>query len=207
MKRILLLIVFGFVCSISFSQSQKEKEADEKLKSIEGQWKQAENGDLNYQSIVEVPGENKDELFLRATNFFIYKYKDINKGVLQTQDKEQGLVVAKAYWPDFYQCYGGFWAEYISYSAYFVLRVDIKDERARVTMTIQEYDFSVFSGKQSSVVPISAMYPLNTAKDKKTKPFDSMAFYELYTRCTGLIEELTVALKKGLILNSEDKNW
>lgn len=80
MKRFLLLIVFGFVCSISFSQSRKE--ADEKLQSIEGQWKQAENGDLTYQSIVEVLGESKDELFLRATNFFIYKYKDINKGVL-----------------------------------------------------------------------------------------------------------------------------
>jgi len=205
MKRFLFLIVFVFVYSISFSQSQKE--ADEKLQSIEGQWKQAENGDLTYQSIVEVPGENKDELFLRATNFFIYKYKDINKGVLQTQDKEQGLVVAKAFWPEFYECYGGFWAENISYGAYFVLRVDLKDERARVTLTIQEYTFTVFSGKQSSVVPISAMYPLNTEKDKKTKPFDSMAFYELHTRCTGLIEELTAALKKGLILNSEDKNW
>jgi hypothetical protein len=85
MKRVVTVF---FVIASSFYSYGQNSEVSNMLKEIEGQWSLDDNNNVTYQRIVEVPDVNKDELFSRAQNYFIYNYGS-GKSVIQTQDKKR----------------------------------------------------------------------------------------------------------------------
>lgn len=203
MKSYLFLIMLVLTSLISLPQSKKTIAL---LKEIEGQWQLDDNKFLSYQTVVDVPGITKDELFLRAENFFISyynnSYKDA-KDVIQTKDKEEGLIIGKAYWPDLY------WAISLNdhyYGAYHYLRIDAKEGKARITVTVQEVTDNPVRLSGKYFIPMKDFYPINNNVFSIEKNWQGKAFYQLHSNCKELIAIVTTALNKGLS-KSDTKNW
>lgn len=55
-----------------------------------------ENGNLNYNEVVQVDTIKKDELYLRSKQFFVDVFKSAND-VIQMDDKDAGVVVGKGF--------------------------------------------------------------------------------------------------------------
>ncbi len=106
---------------LSFGQSAKEM-----LAEIDGKWKLDDNGNVTIVKIVEAPDLKKDEIFNRALNYFTYNYVS-GKSVIQTQDKENGLIVGKGIYDNVHI---GMSIVTTYVDAWHILRVDVKDVRA-----------------------------------------------------------------------------
>ena|SRR5690554_3320164 len=89
MRKLLLLLFLTFFGTLSYGQSAKEM-----LAEIEGKWELDDNENVTVVKVIEVPELKKDEIFNRALNYFTYNYVS-GKSVIQTQDKENGLIVGK----------------------------------------------------------------------------------------------------------------
>lgn len=103
-----------------------------------------ENSELQFVKVIDSLDGDKDKLFTTLLSYFAYYYKD-SRNVLQQQDKDNGIIIGKGYFPSFssysnsttylltnviYQ---------IGYSANHTIRIDIKDHKIRVIMTVSNY--------------------------------------------------------------------
>ncbi|HET6558071.1 MAG TPA: DUF4468 domain-containing protein [Prolixibacteraceae bacterium] len=198
MKKIILLL--AFIPIISFSQTKKTKVL---LSEIEGQWKLDENNCLFYQEIVELPGLDKSSLFQRAENYFIYTYSS-GKDVIQTKDKETGIIIGKGYW---YDLFTGVSIGSFNYSASHILRIDAKDGKARITLTVKDYHIHWEGDNMVRDYdnPINSIYPINY--ESSVKNWDAKVFYSIHYKCKKIIEELSRNLKDDAVKSAGSDNW
>ena len=91
---------------------------------------------LTYTKIITVDGKTASQLYSIADNYFTYNYVDANS-VIQTQDREAGTIIGKGLYHNFLTYTDGFGN--IICSAPHILRIDCKDGRIRVILTMQEY--------------------------------------------------------------------
>ena len=200
MKKLFIMFIAVISISTSFAQTKKTQAL---IDEINGQWSTDENKNLFYQKIIELPGINKETLYQRAENYFIYNYNS-GKDVIQTKDKEQGLIIGKGLWPDFYV---GIILGTMSFSANHILRVDLKDEKARITLTVQKFDCVYNDGKSRNEfsTSIASIYPINT--ESKSKTMEGKAFYAVHNKCLSTIYELTNSLKNDAIKETIKTDW
>lgn len=197
------LFFFFLVLLTAVLVNGQTKKTQALISEIEGQWSTDENKNLTYQKVVEMPGIGKDILYQRSENYFIYNYGS-GKDVIQTKDKEQGLIIGKGLWPGFYV---GITFGTMTYSANHILRVDVKDEKARITLTVQSYDLLYSDGKNTNeyTLPIGSMFPINS--ESTTKTMDGKAFYNLHFKCIAAIETVINSLKNDAIQTTKTNNW
>lgn len=130
-----------------------------------------ENNDLVFTKVVDNLNITKEDIYNRAFTYFVYKYKDANS-VIQQQDKEAGIIIGKGYFKDFncsvgtYKMMGVELTTYDYYSANHILRIDIKDNRARLILTISNYEFSRGASASSLLAGTNSMSPKNTITKK-----------------------------------------
>lgn len=93
---------------------------------------------VSYTKVITVEGKTASELYSIADNYFTYNYVDANS-VVQTQDKEAGTIIGKGLYDEFYKYTDGL--GFIYCSAVHILRIDCKDGRIRVILTIPNYHF------------------------------------------------------------------
>lgn len=141
MRKISLLLIMTLLSVLSFGQSAKEM-----LAEIDGKWQLDDNGNVTIVKIVEAPDLKKDEIFNRALNYFTYNYVS-GKSVIQTQDKENGLIVGKGIYDNVHI---GMSIVTTYVDAWHILRVDVKDGRARVIVTLTEYEKKIVGGNVHS---------------------------------------------------------
>jgi hypothetical protein len=202
MKRIAAIFVFMFSCILAFGQNS---EVLGMLKEIEGKWSLDENGNVTYQRIVEVTGMNKDAIYERAVNYFIYKYGS-GKSVIQTQDKEKGLIIGKGLFGDLYS--GMYVLSTLKVETWHILRVDIKDEKVRITLTLTDYD-KTFIGdgtSHSSSNRIIEDYPVNPKGTMKNNM--GKAFCKSHVRAIVCLDAVEKAIKEGTTSKEIEKaDW
>lgn len=101
---------------------------------------------LNYQEIIECPGQSKEQLYNKALEWFkkTFKSQDTH-GVIQEQDKDKGLIIAQAYIEDIATQSAGVNHYQIDVAPY--IRVDIKEERARISAYAGNYEVTVTKGR------------------------------------------------------------
>ena len=87
--------------------------------------------------VYEIPGKTKDQIYIEVNNWFVHSFGS-GKSVIQLNDKEAGCVIGKGY-VDALGSNSGFFNQSDA-AAWVILRVDIKDEKARVIATIQSYE-------------------------------------------------------------------
>lgn len=118
------------------------------------------NNDLIFTKIIENLNMNSDEIYKKAFSFFVYNYRDA-KSVIQQQDKEAGLIIGKGYYSDFhcsigtYKMMGADVTTYDYYSCFHLLRIDIKDNRVRLILSVSNYEVRR-SAKASNFVSSSS---------------------------------------------------
>ncbi len=116
-----------------------------------------ENNNLVFTKIVENLNLSKDEIYVKAFSYFAYNYKDA-KSVIQQQDKDAGIIIGKGFYSEFSKFnksrdigMGIAFTTYDSYGAVHILRINIKDGKARIVLTVDNYEVnrSVSSSKST----------------------------------------------------------
>jgi hypothetical protein len=197
LSSLILIFIFG---TLSYSQSAKEM-----LAEIDGKWQLDDNQNVTILKIVEVPELKKEEIFSRALNYFTYNYVS-GKSVIQTQDKENGLIVGKGVYDNVHVGMSIF-ATYVD--AWHVLRVDVKDGRARLIISLTEYEKETMDGNVQvsySTVKVSQEYPINPKGGQKT--IMTKAFYKAFKKANASLDALEKAIREGNTSKAiENSGW
>lgn len=198
MKRIVLICALMIYGICSFGQGSEVKNM---LKEIDGQWSLDDNGNVTYQRIVEVPAMKKDDIYNRVLMYFVYNYGS-GKSVIQTQDKENGQIIGKGLYENVQTFSNGF--GWVNISTWHIARVDVKDGKARIILTLTEYSEN-FKGSISSH-NVTEDFPIN--KEGTGKGNRGKAFYNSHMRAIATLNSIEKAIKEGNTSKSiENKEW
>lgn len=186
---IILLFLSLYSCQ-TFSQG---KAAREYLARISGQYEINTDGNIVFQEIIDALGVSKEQIYVRAQNYIATQYNDANS-VIQYEDKDQGTIIGKGLYPRVHLMLGS------DFDAYHIIRVDVKEERARVTITLTEYKENLGSsaatlGVDHYLHPVNEVYPTNMKSFKKTA--FTKCLVESYERSLKIIDGLRSALNEG----------
>lgn len=200
MRKIFLLFLVATISNFSFGQSAKEM-----LTEIEGKWQLDDNGNVTVVKVIEAPELKKDEIFNRALNYFTYNYVS-GKSVIQTQDKENGLIVGKGIYDNVHI---GMSLITTYVDAWHILRVDVKDGRARVIVTLTEYEKKIVGGNTPpsySTMKVAQEYPINPKGRQKTVM--TKAFYKAFQKANASLDAVEKAIKEGSTSKEiENSEW
>jgi len=198
MKRAVTVFVLITSC---FYLNGQNSEVTNMLKEIEGQWSLDDNSNVTYQRIVEVPDMKKDDIYNRVLNYFIYNYGS-GKSVIQTQDKEKGQVIGKGIYDRLHTFSNG--TGWVYLGTWHIVRVDVKDGRARIIITLSEY-LEDYKGSLTST-NVSKEFPIN--KDGNRKNIMGKAFYKSHIKAIESLDLIEKAIKEGTTSKQlEDDKW
>ena len=179
--RFFVFLVFATATPLfSVAQSYAVKEM---MKEIYGQYEVDENGNVTYVDILENLNMSKEEIYDRAKSFFIYTYNDAD-AVIQEDDKDDGTLIGKGV---FINVHHGYKIASVTYDSFHILRIDAKDNRCRIVLTLTDYHIrSVYDGAvNESDTPVSHFYPINVNAGNKT--MTGKAFYNTHIQAQRLI--------------------
>lgn len=94
------------------------------------------DGNISMVSMLDVPNCSKERIYIQANSWFVNTFVS-GEDVIQLNDKEAGVILAKGYMKNIAE-HVGFGNSY-EISAYVIFRIDIKDNKARLITTIQSY--------------------------------------------------------------------
>lgn len=157
MKKIFTaIILFALALTASaqtFSADQLEKYAKDKygdnwIKAADNLHQEValdNKNRLNYQEVIDCAGQTKDQIYDKAMAWFnkAFKSKDTH-GVMQEENKEEGLIVARAYIEKVAIQNAGMNHYQVDIAPY--IRVDVKEEKARISVYMGSYLVTVTAG-------------------------------------------------------------
>ncbi len=200
MRKLSLLLALTLFSVLSYGQSAKEM-----LAEIEGKWQLDDNGNVTVVKVIEVPELKKDEIFNRSLNYFTYNYVS-GKSVIQTQDRENGLIVGKGIYDNVHI---GMSLIKTYVDAWHILRVDVKEGRARVIVTLAEYEKKIVGGNTSPsyfTMKVAQEYPINPKGGQKTVM--TKAFYKAFKKANSTLDAVEKAIKGGSTSKAiENSGW
>ena len=200
MKKCLLLVLITLFGTFSYAQTAKEM-----LNEIQGKWQLDDNKNVTIFKVIEAPGLKKEEIFNRALNYFTYNYVS-GKSVIQTQDKENGLIVGKGIYNNIHI---GISLLTTYVDAYHILRVDVKDGKARIIVTLTEYEKKLVGGNTPpaySTTQVSQEFPINPNGLSKTVM--TKAFYKSFKKAYSTLDAVEKAIKEGNTSKAlENSGW
>ena len=186
------------------------------------------NESLTYQEIVQAPGKTKQQLYLALNYWVTATFK--NHDAITLNDKEAGCIIISSTIPNIVQHTGTLNKYSVSITP--VIRLDIKDERVRVTYTVQNYDIMAdISGGWLSMPDkdqrtygdskrkmddktnanlydeqweIARHYPFVQKDPQKRTCAKALVMTHAYSN--AIIDKVEEALKNGLVGNDND-DW
>lgn len=197
----------------------KEKFGDkwtEAAENLASQLTLDKNNSLTYEQIIDCGTSTKEQLYIILNYWFTATFNDANS-VIKLNDKELGSIIAEGYVPDIASRMGGMNSYNVNIRP--IIKVDIKDNKVRVTYTIQYYDVQkivsggVIGAISNTKVDLSlekwgleTCYPF-TEKDKhKAKRISSKALIMAHAYSNVIMDKIEEAVKNGLVGN-ENNNW
>lgn len=228
MKKLNLTII---LCLLAFSASAQLMRGEELEKYAVGQfgenWVDAaqnigaslvldKNKSLTYEQVVDCPGQTKEQLYIKLNYWFVSTFNDA-KSVIQLNDKEAGIIVAKSFLGGIAAHSGGMNAYVINISP--IIKVDIKDNKIRITYTIQFYDVIKSSGGgvmgviagsdgtlSNEVWTIENTFPFREKDVYRAKKSSSKALVMTHAYSNVIMDKIVEAVKYGLVGNEND-DW
>jgi hypothetical protein len=167
-----------------------------------GQWELDENGYVTYQKVVECSNLNKTRLYNRAMDYFVYNYRDVNS-VIQNRDVANGIIVAKGVFKNVHSLTDVLLSNIID--TWHILKVEVKDGRARITFSLTHYDETVRGGELPDnhyLYPISVQYPFNP--NGYQKDLYEQAFHKSHLKALETIDLFEKALKEGGVTKKDE---
>lgn len=190
-----IVVLFSSLSIVSRSQS-----IEDIRKEVDGVCVIDENDNVSYQRVIEAPGLSKNDIFTLLRNYFTYHYVD-SQSVLKVQDKENGILLAHGIYTEL----RGSNHNGSATNAWHIIRVDVKDGKARVIITLTDYELpsSVIFGivdKVSKTCPISPTF--------NNKKWWARTFYRAHTRVLKSFAEIENTLKEtNTSTKIENDNW
>lgn len=230
------------ICGITSIQAQIMKAADLEKYAKErygDKWLDAaanlatsitldKNQSITYQEVIEAPGKTKQQLYVAVNYWATATFKD--KQAITLNDKDAGCIIISSTIPNIVEHIGTLNKYSVSITP--VIRIDIKDERVRVTYTVQNYDIlaDVSGGWLSPITSDERTYgDSKRKKDDKTNsnlyddqweiarhyPFVqsdpqkrtcAKALVMTYAYSNAVLDKIEEAVKHGIVGN-EDDDW
>lgn len=94
------------------------------------------NESLTYQQVIQAPGKTKSQLYVMLNYWVTATFKD--KQAVTLNDKDMGTIIISSILPAIADHTGTLNRYIVNITP--VIKIDIKDERIRVTYTVQSYD-------------------------------------------------------------------
>ncbi len=149
MKKLILLAVAALMATISAeAQVMKAADLEQYAKERYGdKWIEAaanlaetlvldKNENLTYQQVVEAPGKTKVQLYVALNYWATATFRDPQ--AITLNDKDAGCLIISSTLRNIVKHTGTVNSYSVSITP--VIRIDIKEERVRVTCTVQSYD-------------------------------------------------------------------
>lgn len=202
MKRLISLISLLFsLCT--FAQTELEYTCEK-------------DGSLSYMKIITATQEKtRDELFRTIEAYFTYNYND-GKSVIQTVNKENYYIIGSGNYSDIAEKTNGLTGRKMKYSVPHIIRIDCKDNRIRVIITVTKYNIreSNWTNENRNIRNysewISSTYPIAKPRNENDPSTPEIRQAEIYSSLVDVIEtqfgEIENAINTG---NSrlENEDW
>lgn len=244
LKKIILCSILSLMATLSVSaQIMKAEDLEKYAKSRYGEkWLDAaenlasqltldKNNNLTYQQVIEAPGKSKQQLYIMLNYWVTATFKDPQ--AITLNDKESGTIIISSTIADIARHTGGLSQYSVSITP--VIKIDIKDEKVRVTFTVQSYDVlrdisggvvGALLDKNSGVFddpkrkkqnitnrdlydetwPLTTCFPF-VAKDQHiAKRTSAKALVMTHAYSNAVMDKVEECVKNGLVGN-EDDNW
>lgn len=174
------------------------------LEEINDQWQLEENGYVTFQKVVNYLNLNKTELYNRAMDYFVYYYSDVNS-VIHDRDIVNGIIIGKGIFKKVHALNDVL--QSIIIDTLHILKVEVKDNRARITISLTQYDEIMRGGELPGnhyLYPIPNQYPFNP--NAYQKDLYEQVFYKSQLKALETIASVEKALR-GDNTQKKDENW
>lgn len=226
-KKILLMLVAICTSICASAQIMRAEELEDYAKEKYGEkWVEAatnlgsqltldKNNAITYTQVIQCPGKSSSQLYVLLNYWFTATFNDANS-VIQLNDKELGTIIAKGYVANIAAHAGGSNTYNVSLEP--VIKVDIKEEKIRVTYTVPYYTvlkmvgggiLGAMSGVRGEPVKekwvLDECFPFTKERDghKKTS---SKALVMAHAYSNVIMDKIEEAVKNGLTGNEGD-DW
>jgi hypothetical protein len=147
---------------------------------------------VTYVDIVNVPGATKDQLYMRAREWFALSFKSANN-VIQMDDKENGKLIGKGQKSDTYMIKSFMTVTPIDQRFYFTISITVKDSRYRVIIN----DITYSSGSV-------AAYPIEGMAQAVLQPKNSNKMMlgiqqDIISKTNNLAADMNASIKAAMI--------
>jgi len=229
MKNIICIIV-ALVCANICADAQLmrakelekyavEKYGDDWTEAAENLAKELtldKNQSLTYVQVIPCEGKTKEQLYVILNYWFTASFNDANS-VIKLNDKELGTIIANGYVADIAVHVGGLNSYRVNISP--VIKVDIKDNKVRVTYSIQAYDIDknagggimgAMGGNRPTKVyekwTLDSCYPFVPKDGHRAKKTSSKALVMTHAYSNVIMDKIQNAVQNGLSGNEGD-DW
>ena len=225
---LLLLTILGFSLS-STAQIMRAEELEKYAKEQYGEkWTEAaenlaqnlvldKNNSLTYVQVIPCEGLTKEQLYVTLNYWFTATFNDANS-VIKLNDKELGVIIAEGYVADIASHVGGMSAYNVNIRP--IIKVDIKDNKIRVTYTVQYYEVEkaigggIIAAFGDGTMPsvsrekwgLETCFPFVKKDEHKAKKTSSKALVMAHAYSNVIMDKIEETAKNGLVGN-EDDNW
>ena len=166
-----------------------------------------DNGSISFSKVLESADKlSKSDIFSIVETYFSYNYND-GKSVIQTSDKEKGIIVGKGIYPEIYKSVNSMIGRQTLFDVEHVIRIDCKDEKVRVIITVSRYKetqgnwMQIEKDQKISDVFISGQYPIVPAKKENKLSREEKTYNEVFLKLTEKINnqfsEIQKTINKG----------
>lgn len=162
------------------------------------------NGDVVVAKVVEGLALQRHEIYTAAQKYLENAYKD-TKYKIVINSPESGVVAGEGEYLQFYE--GRIFPSSYFLNAPFILRVDAKDGRARISVIL-----SYYTGKRSNINEsedirnrISEFQPVNESQTERHKLYNA-AFPKLFQKAQNTVKEVEEVLK-STPSSAPDTDW
>lgn len=149
----------------------------------EVEYKPDDNGNLVYTLMLENLPHSKSDVFKAAKNYLETAYKN-TKYKISYESEDNGIIVGAGSFQQFYQ--GGNAITVMTFNVDFQLRVDAKDNRARLQIIAKDYSVATINdlGKNEKAnVSIITVAPFTDSKSSKK------TYKKAFETLTGIVEK------------------
>jgi len=131
------------------------------IEDINGQFQLNENGWVTYQKVVDYLNLSQTELYHRALDYFVYNYSNVDS-FIQDRDFVNGIIIGIGIFKKVHVLNDVLRSVIID--TLHILKVEVKDSRARITISLTQYDEIVRGGQLPGnhyLYTITSQYPFN----------------------------------------------
>lgn len=207
--RYIVLTLFAFVMLSMNAQTSEQKEI---LKEIEGTYQVDDDFGYSYVRVLEDLNATKEEIHARALSFFPYLVEgtyDARK-IIQHESAEEGVILAKVAFNKLAAHVN--LAHFYMVSATPIIRIDIKDNRARVIISLKNWTVfhrnsgGIFVTEQQDEIPTTNVSPFILNKKKKINTMYNEAFIKVHNTVMQIFEKFEKSVREGNTGSKESKD-